>query len=55
LIERKNTMKAFYVHIPGWAHSMNAYGMSKRDAINRFKHQHGMLRMPKGFGIWEAN
>lgn len=47
-------MKNYYIHIQGWAHSMNAYGMSKRDALNRFKYQHGMLRMPKGYAIWEA-
>ena len=47
-------MKHFYVHIPGWAHAMSCYGISKRDAINRFKHQHGMSRMPSGFGIWES-
>jgi hypothetical protein len=47
-------MKNFYLHIPGWAHSMNAYGFSKKDAIDRFKKQHGMLRMPNGYKIWEA-
>lgn len=47
-------MKRFYVHIPGWAHSMTAYGMNKKDAVQRFKHQHGMTRMPRGYGIWEA-
>jgi hypothetical protein len=47
-------MKNYYLHIPGWSHSMTAYGMNKRDAINRFKKQHCMIRMPKGYGIWEA-
>lgn len=47
-------MKHFYLHIPGWAHSMSTYGFNKRDAINRFKHRHGMKRMPAGYGIWEA-
>lgn len=47
-------MKRFYVHIPGWAHSMTAYGFNKKDAVKRFKHQHGMIRMPRGYGIWEA-
>ena len=47
-------MKAYYIHIPGWAHSMTAYGMNKRDAVARFRHKHGMLRMPRGYGIWEA-
>jgi hypothetical protein len=52
-LERQQ-MKKFYVHIPGWAHSMNAYGINKRDAIQRFKEQHYMIRMPSGYGIWEA-
>lgn len=47
-------MKNYYLHIPGWAHSMTAYGMNKRDAVDRFKKQHCMIRMPKGYGIWEA-
>lgn len=47
-------MKKFFVHIPGWAHSMTAYGMDKRDAVRRFTRQHCMLRMPRGYGIWEA-
>jgi hypothetical protein len=47
-------MKTYYVHIPGWAHSMTAYGMNKRDALDRFKKQQGFARMPKGYGIWEA-
>lgn len=47
-------MIKYYIHIPGWAHAMNAYGLNKRDAIDRFKHQHGMSRMPRGYGIWEA-
>ena len=47
-------MKRYHIHIPGWAHSMTAYGMDKRDAIDRFKHQHGISRMPRGYGIWEA-
>ena len=47
-------MTKYHIHIPSWAHSMTAYGLNKRDAINRFKHQHGMVRMPKNFGIWPA-
>jgi len=47
-------MKRYYIHICGWAHSMTAYGNGKRDAIARFRKQHGMNRMPKGYGIWEA-
>lgn len=47
-------MKCFYIHIPGWAHAMTAYGVNKRDAVARFRKQHGMVRMPKGYGIWLA-
>jgi hypothetical protein len=47
-------MKTYYVHIPGWAHAMTCYGTNRRDAIRRFRHQHGMTRMPSGYGIWEA-
>lgn len=47
-------MKKYYVHIPGWAHAMSAYGCHKRDALYRFKHQHGLTRMPRGYGIWLA-
>lgn len=46
-------MKKYHIHILGWAHSMTAYGMNKRDAIDRFKHQHGMKKMPNCYGIWE--
>ena len=27
---------------------------SKKDAIKRFKRQHGLVRMPNGFSMWEA-
>jgi hypothetical protein len=47
-------MKRYYVHVPGWAHAMTTYGMNKRDAVKRFRTQHCMRRMPKGYGIWEA-
>jgi hypothetical protein len=47
-------MTKYYIHIPSWAHAMTAYGMNKKDALIRFKHQHGMTRMPTGYGIWEA-
>lgn len=47
-------MKKYHIHIPGWAYSMTAYGVNKRDCLTRFKKQHGMLRMPKGYGVWES-
>jgi hypothetical protein len=47
-------MKKYLLNIPTWAHCMTAYGISKRDAVKRFKHQHCITRMPNGYGIWEA-
>ena len=47
-------MSKFYVHMPGWAHGMTAYGLNKKDAVLRFKKQHCMIRMPRGYKIWEA-
>jgi hypothetical protein len=47
-------MKCFYIHIPGWAYAMTAYGVNKRDAVARFCKQHRMTRMPKGYGIWSV-
>jgi hypothetical protein len=47
-------MRHFRVYIPEWAHCMPAYGFSKRDAIARFRHRHGMLRMPNGYKIFPA-
>lgn len=47
-------MNKYYLHIPGWVYAMTAYGMDKADAVQRFKKQHCMLRMPKGYGIWIA-
>lgn len=46
-------MKTFHIHIPSWVYSMTAYGMNKRDALSRFKNQHNLSRMPKGYAIWE--
>ena len=48
------TVKPFYIHLPGFAYSMTAYGHNRRDAIARFRTQHGYARMPKGFSVWEA-
>ena len=50
-----NTMKHYLIHIPSWIHvAMSQHGYDKKDAIKRFKKQHGFIRMPNGFGIWEA-
>lgn len=48
-------IKCFYVHIPGWVYAMTAYGTNKRDAVARFRKQHGMVRMPKGYSVWLTN
>jgi hypothetical protein len=34
--------------------AMTAYGLNKKDAVLRFKKQHCMIRMPRGYKIWEA-
>jgi len=46
-------MNKYYVHIPAWISTASViYGINKKDAINKFKHKHGFVRMPKGYGIW---
>jgi hypothetical protein len=46
-------MNKYYVHIPVWISTASViYGINKKDAINKFKHKHGFVRMPKGYGIW---
>ena len=48
-------MKFYYFHIPSWIHrAMTMHGYDKKDAIKRFKRQHGMVRMPNGYKVWEA-
>ena len=47
-------MKAFCIHLPNWGYAMTCYGSSKRDAVERFKQQQGLSRMPRGFAIWVA-
>jgi hypothetical protein len=47
-------MKAYFIYIQGWVYAMTAYGTNKRDALNRFKQQHNLERMPKGYAIWSA-
>jgi hypothetical protein len=45
----------YYIHIPQWIHvAMTCYGTSRKDALKQFKRQHGLLRMPRGYAIWEA-
>ena len=48
-------MTRYYIHIPQWCHiATTTYGANRKDALQRFKKQNGLLRMPKGYGIWEA-
>jgi len=47
-------MKAYFLHWNGLVYAMTIYGDSKRDAINKYKTQNYMARMPSGYTIWEA-
>ena len=47
-------MKKYFLHWPSMVYAINVYGNSKRDAINRFKKQDHINRMPNGYAIWEA-
>lgn len=47
-------MKAYNLHIPGWAYSMTCYGADQKDALRRFKQQHSLGRMPRGYAIWST-
>ena len=47
-------MKRFHIHIQGWGYAMTCYGHNRRDAIDRFKTQHNIRRMPNGYAIWES-
>ena len=47
-------MKRYSIHIPSWVYAMTCYGTSRQDAIARFRAQHDLSRMPRGFAIWEA-
>jgi hypothetical protein len=47
-------MKPYYIHVKSWIHvAMTCYGYSKKDAVIRFKKQHGIIRMP-AYSIWEC-
>jgi hypothetical protein len=48
-------MKHFCFFIPSWIHrQMTQHGYNKKDAIKRFKRQHGIVKMPNGYKVWEA-
>ena len=48
------TVHPYNLHIPGWAYCMTTYGTSTKDALARFRKQHNLTRMPKGYAIWRA-
>jgi hypothetical protein len=47
-------MKRYNLHLQGMAYAMTAYGLNPRDALNRFKQENKLSRMPKGYAIWSA-
>jgi hypothetical protein len=47
-------MKSYFIHWNGLVYAMTIYGNSKRDALNRFKTENFIAKMPNGFIIWEA-
>jgi hypothetical protein len=47
-------MKSYFLHWNGLVYAMTIYGNSKRDALNRFKTENFIDKMPNGFVIWEA-
>ena len=47
-------MKKYFLHWNGLVYACTIYGNSKRDALNRFKTQNYIDRMPNGYSIWEA-
>jgi len=48
-------MKQYYLHLPIWKYmQMTICGINKKDAIAQFKKQHCIVRMPKGYSIWNA-
>lgn len=47
-------MKAYNLHVPGWVYCVTCYGTNAKDAMARFKKQHDLSRMPRGYSIWRA-
>ena len=48
-------MKTYFLHWNGLVYAMTIYGLSKQDAINRFKTENYIKRMPNGWILWEAS
>lgn len=47
-------MNKYFLHWNGLVYACTIYGTSKIDALNRFKTQNYINRMPNGYSIWEA-
>ena len=47
-------MNAYCLHWNGLVYAMTIYGSSKKDAINRFKTENYIKRMPNGWIVWKA-
>jgi hypothetical protein len=48
-------MKHYVIYISAWICRRNTqHGYDKKDAIKRFKRQHGFVKMPNGYSMWEA-
>jgi hypothetical protein len=46
-------LKHYFLHWCGLVYAVDVYGYSKKDAINRFKNEMGLKRMPNNYAIWE--
>ena len=46
-------LKHYSLHWAGLVYAVSVYGYSKKDAINRFKNEMGLNRMPNNYCIWE--
>lgn len=47
-------MKKYHLHLCGMAYALTAYGLNKKDALNRFKKENNLTRLPNGYSIWSA-
>lgn len=46
-------MKHFMIQIPNEVYASDMYANSKKEAIEKYKKQWKLDRMPRGYGIWE--
>ena len=47
-------MKKYHLHLHGLMYAITAYGLNPTDALNRFKKENNLTRMPNGYTIWSA-